>query len=175
VKSLWRLFPVIVCLSLADISASRGGAGMLEMDQKYAPYRNFGIFYLKVKADYGAKEKSLVLESDIRETTMHVEPGAESREAVPTVKKFYKKMELYFDGKEKPSIVMDLTPLHFENSISVPIQVIADGYVADSLEIKLSRAELKKFRKLKPETAQVVLRDGEGKIVTAAEAHIEND
>ena len=148
---------------------------MLTMDPKYIEYRNFGLFYLKVVTDYDTKKESLVLESDIVKTTMHVDHHAESSAPIKTVKKFYKKLELYFDEKDEPAIVMDLTPLRLENSISMSAKIVTDGYVVDSLEIKLSQANFQKFRKLKPERAQVILYDAEGKIVTTAEASIDRE
>jgi hypothetical protein len=67
---------------------------------------------------------------------------------------------------------MDLAPLNFEHSIGLSGKIITDGYVADSLEIRLSRRNLVKFRKVKPVSACVVMHDGEGKVVTAADAAI---
>jgi hypothetical protein len=175
VKSLWRLLLVAACLFTTDLSASRGEEKMLKMDPKYIEYKNFGIFSLKVDRDYDSIEKYLTLESDITESTMHVDEHIEANRNTPTVKRFYKKLEIYFNGKDKPSITMDLTSLHLENSISVPTKFITDGYVADSLQIKLSRASLQKFRKLNPKTAQVILYDGDGKIVTVADVSIDKE
>lgn len=146
---------------------------MFKSDPKYVEYRQFGLFELKVATDYDSKKEYLVLESDIIETTMHVD--SRPVEPQPSIKKFYKKLELYFDDKNSPTIVMDLTPLHLENSIGISAKIVTDGYVADTLEIKLSRADLLKFRKLKPTGARVVLYDGEGKIVTAADASVTNE
>jgi hypothetical protein len=175
VKSLWRLLLIVACFFTTGLSASQGEKKMLKADQKYIEYKNFGIFSLKIDRDYGSSAKYLALESDITESTMHVNEYTESNRNIPTVKRFYKKLELYFDGNNEPSIIMDLASLRFENSISVPTKIITDGYVADSLKIKLSRADLQKFRKLKPETAQVILYDGDGKIVTVADVSIDKE
>lgn len=166
------LFLIVLSLFIQIPSASNGVAQVLSQDPKYAAYNQFFSFDLKVASDYKTNKKHLILESKIIETTMHPPQSETLPQPLPSVKKFYKKLELYYNKKARPALVMDLTPLGFENAICVPGPPISDGYIADTLEIKFSAADLKAFQKLKPTDAHVVLYDAEGKIVTSADVSI---
>ena len=144
---------------------------MSSPDPKYAAYEQFFFFELKVASDYDTGKDHLTLESKIVHSTMHPSGIKPPSERPPSVKKFYRKLELYYGGKATPAVVMDLTPLVLRNSIGVPTP-IHDGYVADSLEIKFKAADLEAFRTLKPTDAHVIIYDAEGKVVTSADVDV---
>jgi hypothetical protein len=154
-------------LSLTLLIAPAALAKDFKADPKYDSYRQFSFWDLKVETDYDTKKEYLELSSVIVESTMHQDPDADRKDP-PTVKQFYRKVELFFDGKDKPAITLTVPKLGALGSkMLMPIH---DGRVADSVELKLSDADLKSYRRLKPSTVQVVLYDKDGKIVTAAEA-----
>lgn len=168
-----RLFLLfILCLAVNIFRASSGEAQVSSPDPKYASYNQFFSFDLKVATDYGSNKKRLTLESKIVESTMHPAEIATPSAPLPSIKKFYNKLELYYDGKSTPSLVMDLMPLGFEHGLNIPGPPISDGYISDTLEIKFSRADLETFRKLKPTDAHVIVYDVDGKVVTSADVTI---
>jgi hypothetical protein len=156
---------LLIALTLIQ-SPTFGEDKMFTPDQAYSSgkYQEFGLFEFKFRTDYDTQKEFLYLEGMIWESTMSPNHQSDSR---PTVKEFYDRLEIYFDGnRKKPDITVRVSP----SSLGPPdVTPMLDGRIVDSIAVRMEPNDVRKFKSRKPDKVTVVFLDRQGKIVSSNE------
>lgn len=159
---------MILTLILSPLIALAGAPKEINSQYAHDKYRHFSFYSLKQET--GPKQ-GLHLESDITESYGSPE-SEEARKKAPkkSVRKFYHKLKLYFDNQEDAAIELDLSSLKLgTRHSSKPAKILEDTRVVESMDIPLPEKVYETFKKLKPQSVELVIFDKEGRVVEIAD------